>query len=39
MTEAFLEARYSPHDVGPDEASLVQNLWKRVLQALRSVSS
>ncbi len=36
MTAAFLEARYSPHDVGPDDAETVQSWWKRILQALRS---
>ncbi len=36
LTEAFLDARYSPHDVDPGDASAVQRLWKRILQALHA---
>lgn len=37
MTEAFLEARYSAHEVDDKDASAVQSLCKRILQALRGV--
>ncbi len=36
MTQAFLDARYSPHDVGLDQAAAVQSWWKRIIQALHS---
>ncbi|MBV9280834.1 MAG: DUF4129 domain-containing protein, partial [Chloroflexi bacterium] len=35
LTEAFVEARYSPADVEPDRAGSVQASWKRVRAALR----
>ncbi len=37
MTSAFLDARYSPHQVDPEDAAAVQSWWKRILQALHRV--
>jgi len=35
LTGAFLEARYSRHEIGEEKAGSAQSLWKRVLGALR----
>jgi hypothetical protein len=35
LTDAFLEARYSRHDVTPEQASLVQRIWDRIKATLR----
>jgi hypothetical protein len=35
LTERFVEARYSQHDVNNQQASLVKRYWERVRQALR----
>ncbi len=35
LTDAFIEARYSRHDITPDHASTVQSWWERVKAALR----
>jgi hypothetical protein len=36
MTEAFVEARYTPRVVEEDKASLVKTYWDRIRRALRS---
>ena len=38
LTEAFIEARYSPKPVLPEKASLVRATWERVRKALRAVT-
>jgi len=35
MTEAFVEARYSPRKINSEEANLVKAAWKRVRRALQ----
>jgi hypothetical protein len=35
LTEAFVEARYTPHPVPPEKASLVKSTWERIRRALR----
>jgi len=35
MTEAFVEARYSPHKINSKEANLVKAAWKRVRRAMQ----
>jgi hypothetical protein len=35
MTASFMEARYTRHEIGDEQAGQVQSLWKRILQALR----
>jgi hypothetical protein len=35
MTEAFVEARYSPRKINTDETNLVKAAWKRVRRALQ----
>ncbi|HEY3342341.1 MAG TPA: DUF4129 domain-containing protein [Anaerolineae bacterium] len=35
LTDAFTEARYSRHDVTPEQASLVQRIWDRIKATLR----
>lgn len=35
LTAAFVEARYSRHEVAPDEARRVQTCWQRVKRALQ----
>ena len=35
LTDAFIEARYSRHDVTPEQASLVQRIWDRIKATLR----
>jgi hypothetical protein len=35
LTESFVEARYSRHDITPDKAGLVQRIWERLRRALR----
>jgi hypothetical protein len=35
LTEAFVQARYSPHPVAPEQASNVKVYWERIKQALR----
>jgi hypothetical protein len=35
LTDAFIEARYSCHDITPDRARTVQSYWERVKAALR----
>ncbi len=35
MTDAFVEARYSRHEITNQQASLVQRYWERVKRALR----
>lgn len=35
LTEAFLAARYTPREIAADEARGVQQVWRRVMQALR----
>jgi hypothetical protein len=35
LTEAFIEARYSRHDVTPEQAGLVQRIWDRIKATLR----
>ena len=35
LTEQFVEARYSLHEVTPDRAGLVQRYWERIKRALR----
>jgi hypothetical protein len=37
LTQEFIEARYSLHDISPQKASLVQQYWKRIRKALRTV--
>jgi len=39
LTRAFVEARYSRHEVIPDEARRVQTCWQRVRAALRDLRS
>jgi hypothetical protein len=38
ITDAFVEARYSKHDVDPGKAEFVKNLWGRIRHALQSKS-
>jgi hypothetical protein len=35
LTEAFIEARYSPQPVAPAQAGQVKNYWERIRKALR----
>ena len=35
LTEAFVEAQYSPHPVQPEEVEVVKPLWQRIKAALR----
>jgi hypothetical protein len=35
MTASFMEARYTRHVIPEEQAGVVQNFWKRILQALR----
>jgi hypothetical protein len=35
ITESFIEARYSPHNIDSQKANLVKSAWKRVRQALQ----
>jgi hypothetical protein len=35
LTEEFIEARYSRHDIAPEHVSLVRRYWERIKQALR----
>lgn len=35
LTEAFLDARYAPVEVGPDQALSAQAVWQRLMRALR----
>jgi hypothetical protein len=35
ITASFMEARYTRHEIPEEQAGVVQNLWKRILQALR----
>lgn len=35
LTESFVEARYSRHDVTPEDATHVQSYWERIRAALR----
>lgn len=35
LTEAFVDARYSPRQVAPEQASLVERTWARIRKALR----
>lgn len=37
MTDAFMEARYSRHDVNEERASTVRKYWERVRRALRNL--
>jgi hypothetical protein len=36
MTEEFMEARYSQHEITTSRASLVQSYWERIKRAIRS---
>lgn len=38
LTDAFVEARYSRHDIDPERVSIVRAAWRRVRQALRGIS-
>ena len=35
LTEAFIEARYTPHPVAPEKANRVKEVWERIRKALR----
>jgi hypothetical protein len=35
LTEEFIEARYSQHDIGPEHVSMVRRYWERIKRALR----
>lgn len=35
LTDSFVEARYSRHDISPEQAGTVQTLWERIKRALR----
>ena len=35
LTDAFVEARYSRHDVTPEQAGLIQRIWERIKATLR----
>jgi hypothetical protein len=35
LTEAFVDARYTSHDIAPDQASSIQLVWRRVMATLR----
>lgn len=35
LTEQFIEARYSRHDIQPEHVSLVRRYWERIKQALK----
>jgi hypothetical protein len=35
LTEEFIEARYSPHDIPPEHVSLVRRYWERIKRALK----
>ena len=37
MTDEFMEARYSQHEITAPRASLVQSYWERIKRALRAV--
>ncbi|RPI34371.1 MAG: DUF4129 domain-containing protein [Chloroflexota bacterium] len=37
MTDAFIEARYSQHDISLEHANLVRRYWERIKKALRSL--
>jgi len=38
LTETFLEARYSAHEVTGEQVSLVQGYWERIKKSLRTVT-
>jgi hypothetical protein len=38
LTDAFVEARYSRHEIGAGKAELVKDLWRRIRHALQSRS-
>jgi hypothetical protein len=35
LTEKFIEARYSQHDIAPEHVNVVRRYWERIKQALR----
>ena len=35
LTEAFVDARYTPRDIAPSEAQTAQTAWQRLMEALR----
>jgi hypothetical protein len=35
LTEKFIEARYSRHDIAPEHVSMVRRYWERIKRALR----
>ena len=35
LTEEFIEARYSRHDIPPEHVGLVRRYWERIKRALR----
>ncbi len=35
LTEAFLDARYAPREIGPDQARRTQAVWRRLMRVLR----
>jgi hypothetical protein len=35
ITEEFIEARYSRHDIPPEHVGLVRRYWERIKRALR----
>ncbi len=35
LTDSFVEARYSRHDISPEQAGTVQTLWERIKRAFR----
>jgi hypothetical protein len=37
ITEAFIEARYTRHAIDPSRASLAQEFWRRVMEALKNL--
>jgi hypothetical protein len=39
LTDQFIEARYSRHEVTPENASLARRYWERIRQTLRKPSS
>ena len=36
LTDAFVKARYSRHDISPGEASMVKAAWTRIRRALQA---
>jgi hypothetical protein len=37
LTDSFIEARYSRHDVPPEKAGQVKRVWERIRQSLRGL--